>query len=268
MDTLRNMRMFVRVAELDRESLAMRVRVSLLRERTRRVSRSVLSLQRSSDGSIVQLRVTRDITMRKRAAEKLGRSAALMSKVEQPSSSGSFSWCPASGAIAGLEQRYHIYGIEQGARMTMDLVTAQVHPDDLHIVLNAVEQTQDGRDLACDHRLLLPQGSVKHVRLQANATRDEHGHLAYIGAVQDVTERRQSEEALCGLRAELARVRRIQGLWVLTASIGHEINQPLAGIMTNAYTGLRMLSAQPANIEGALETVRRRYATGTAPRKW
>ncbi len=198
-----------------------------------------------------------DIDDRKQADEHLRKSAALMAKVEQLSLSGSFCWCPATGSFTWSEQLYRIFGIEPGARITMDMVTARVHPGDVHIVHNTLEQAQDGTDLECDHRLLLPAGSVKYVRMQAHATRDAQGQLVYIGAVQDVTERRQSEEALGSLRAELAHVSRVNSLGVLTASIAHEINQPLAGIMTNASTGLRMLSAEPPNVEGALETVRR-----------
>jgi signal transduction histidine kinase len=77
-----------------------------------------------------------------------------------------------------------------------------------------------------------------------------------------MTERRESEGALLALRAELAHLSRVNSQGALTASIAHEINQPLAGIVTNASTGLRMLSAQPPNVEGALETVRRTIRDG------
>jgi C4-dicarboxylate-specific signal transduction histidine kinase len=81
--------------------------------------------------------------------------------------------------------------------------------------------------------------------------------LEYIGAVQDVTQRRFSEEALAKVRSELSFVARVMSLGVLTASIAHEVNQPLSGIVTNASTCLRLLAAEPPNIAGALETARR-----------
>lgn len=171
-----------------------------------------------SDGSIVQLGVTRDITARKQAAEQLWKSAALMAKVEQLSLSGSFCWRPSSGGITCSEQLNRIYGIEHGVRITMDIVTARVHPGDSHIVDNALEQARDGKDLECDCRLLLPDGTVKYVRMQAHATFGSQAQPDYIGAVQDVTERRQSEEALYGLRAELAHGSRVNGLGALSAS--------------------------------------------------
>jgi C4-dicarboxylate-specific signal transduction histidine kinase len=81
--------------------------------------------------------------------------------------------------------------------------------------------------------------------------------LEYIGAVQDVTHRRHAEEALAKSRDELARAARVTSLGVLTAAIAHEVNQPLAGIVTNASTCRRMLAVDPPDVEGARETARR-----------
>jgi C4-dicarboxylate-specific signal transduction histidine kinase len=71
-----------------------------------------------------------------------------------------------------------------------------------------------------------------------------------------------SEEALAKARSELAKVARVTSLGVLTASIAHEVNQPLSGIITNASTCLRMLDANPPNVEGARETARRTIRDG------
>src|SRR4029434_3034009 len=113
-----------------------------------------------------------------------------------------------------------------------------------------------------ESRLLMPSGTVKHLHIVAHGTRDQDGHLEYIGAVQDVTKRRLSEEALGQVRSELAHVARVASLGALTASIAHEVNQPLAGIITNASTCLRMLAADPPNVDGARETVRRTIRDG------
>jgi C4-dicarboxylate-specific signal transduction histidine kinase len=96
----------------------------------------------------------------------------------------------------------------------------------------------------------------------AHGTRNEDGELEYIGAVQDVTNRRLSEEALGKARSELAHVARVMSLGALTASIAHEVNQPLSGIITNANTCMRMLDANPPNVDGARETVRRTIRDG------
>jgi signal transduction histidine kinase len=117
-------------------------------------------------------------------------------------------------------------------------------------------------DFEYEHRLLMPNHSIKYLHLIGHRSRDNQGRPEYIGAVQDVTQRRFSEEALGKARSELANMARVTSLGVLTASIAHEVNQPLSGIITNASTCLRMLSADPPNVEGARETARRAIRDG------
>jgi C4-dicarboxylate-specific signal transduction histidine kinase len=108
----------------------------------------------------------------------------------------------------------------------------------------------------------MPDYSVKYLHLIAHGIRDNDGRLEYIGAVQDVTQRQISEEALARARSELAHVASVTSLATLTASIAHEVNQPLSGIVTNAGTCLRMLAMEPPNVEGARETARRTIRDG------
>jgi C4-dicarboxylate-specific signal transduction histidine kinase len=108
----------------------------------------------------------------------------------------------------------------------------------------------------------MPDRSVKHVHVVAQGVRDRNGRLEIIGAIQDVTQQRHSEEALGTLRSELAHVARVQSLGALTASIAHEVNQPLSGIITNASTCLRMLATEPPDVDGARETARRTIRDG------
>ena len=96
----------------------------------------------------------------------------------------------------------------------------------------------------------MPDHSTKYLHVTARGSLDKDGRLEYIGAAQDVTQRRLSEEALSKARSELAHVARVASLGVLTASIAHEVNQPLSGIITDASTCLRMLAAEPPNVEG------------------
>ncbi len=108
----------------------------------------------------------------------------------------------------------------------------------------------------------MPDHSIKYLHAVAHAARGQDAQLEYIAAVQDVTARRVSEEALAKARSDLAKVARVTSLGVLTASIAHEVNQPLSGIITNAGTCLRMLDASPPNLEGARETARRTIRDG------
>jgi C4-dicarboxylate-specific signal transduction histidine kinase len=98
---------------------------------------------------------------------------------------------------------------------------------------------------------------VKHLRGVAHVRELVDGRPMFIGALQDVTESMVAEEALSKARSELAHVARVTTMNALTASIAHEVNQPLAGIITNAGTCLRMLAGDRPDIEGARETARR-----------
>jgi C4-dicarboxylate-specific signal transduction histidine kinase len=89
----------------------------------------------------------------------------------------------------------------------------------------------------------MPDGSVKYVHVVTHAVRDESGKLEFVGAVLDVTERKQAEEALHKAQAELAHVTRVTTLGEMTASIAHEINQPLSAVVNNASACLRWLAA-------------------------
>ena len=103
---------------------------------------------------------------------------------------------------------------------------------------------------------------MKHVRGMARVMGLSAGHPLFIGAFQDVTEGKLAEEALNRARSELAHVARVTTLNALTASIAHEVNQPLSGVITNASTFRRMLDADPPNIEGAREAARRAIRDG------
>jgi signal transduction histidine kinase len=103
---------------------------------------------------------------------------------------------------------------------------------------------------------------VKHVRGIAHVIEQIEGRPMFVGALQDVTESMEAEEALNKARSELAHVARVTTVSALTASIAHEINQPLSGIITNAGTCLRMLAADSPDIDGARETARRTIRDG------
>jgi len=206
---------------------------------------------------------TTDVTPRKLAEEELRRSEAFLAEAQRLSSIGSFSWRVATDEIKWSEHLYRIYELEAGTPLTLELVRTRVHPEDLTLYEKMVGQARTGADdFEWQYRLLMPDGTIKYLHAVAHATRDRDGGLEYIAAVQDVTERRLSEEALGNLRSELAHVSRVATLGALTASIAHEVNQPLSGIVTNASTCMRMLNADPPNLDGARETARRTIRDG------
>jgi signal transduction histidine kinase len=193
----------------------------------------------------------------------LRRSEAFLAQGQHLSSTGSFSWRVAADEITWSEQAYRIFEFDQGVPVTLELIGSRMHPDELPMFYEMIDRARgDGSDFNYEYRLQMLDRSIKYLHLVAHGIRDQDGQLEYIGAVQDVTERRLSEVALGKLRSELAHVARVTSLGVLTASIAHEVNQPLAGIITNASTCLRMLAANPPNIDGARETARRTIRDG------
>jgi PAS domain S-box-containing protein len=204
----------------------------------------------------------RDITESKRVEQELRRSEAFLAEAQHLSRTGSFSWRVATDEITWSEQLYRIFQIDQDAQVTFELMGARIHPEDLSVFREHIDRSRrDGSNIQLEFRLQMPDGAVKYVHVVAH-TRGDHGEREYIGAVQDVTERRSSEEALSKARSELSHVARVTSLGVLTASIAHEVNQPLSGIVTNASTCLRMLAADPPNVDGARETARRTIRDG------
>src|SRR3954464_6707751 len=199
-----------------------------------------------------------DLSEQKRAESSLRRSEAFLAEGQRLGQTGSYSWRVASGEITWSEQLYRIYELEVGVPVTLDLIRTRVHPDDLTLYEKMVEEApRGGKDFEWQYRLMMPDQSIKYLQAVALAPEDLHGRLESIAAIQDVTARRLSEEARDKARSELAHVARVMSLGTLAASITHEINQPLSGIMTNASTCQRMLAATPPNIDGALETARR-----------
>jgi PAS domain S-box-containing protein len=215
-----------------------------------------------SEQKRIAAELERRVAERRRAEEALARSEAFLAEGQRLSRTGSFAWCAESGETTWSEELYRIFELEQGTNVTLERIGSRVHPGDLPMLSGLINLVQEGVSVESEHRLLMPDRTVKYVHLIAHGRRDAVGRLEYIGAVQDVTQRRLSEEALGEARSELTRVARVTSLGVLTASIAHEVNQPLSGIITNASTCLRMLSANPPNIDGARETARRTIRDG------
>jgi C4-dicarboxylate-specific signal transduction histidine kinase len=193
----------------------------------------------------------------------LKRSEAFLAEAQHLTRIGSFAWRVATNEITWSDQLYRIFEFDPQVTVNLELIGTRVHPEDLTLLQNMIERASSAAsDFQYEHRLRMPDRSVKYLHMIAHGTRNEDGELEYIGAVQDVTNRRLSEAALGKARSELAHVARVMSLGALTASIAHEVNQPLSGIITNASTCMRMLDANPPNVDGARETVRRTIRDG------
>lgn len=200
---------------------------------------------------------------RTRSENALRQSEAFAAKAQRLSQTGAFSWRVDSGEMVWSDEVHRILEFDATVTPDLALLRSRIHPDDAP-AHDALIQRQRAAPADVEHgcRLHFPDGRVKWVHLVAHASYARDGALEYIAALQDITHRRQADEALGKVRSELAHVARVASLGALTASIAHEVNQPLAGIITNASTGLRMLAAEPPNVEGARETVRRTLRDG------
>jgi PAS domain S-box-containing protein len=248
------------------QGFAMETRSRRARDGTYRWHLNQAVVLRDAEGTVLKfVGTTTDIDDQKRAEEKLRRSEAFLAEGQRLGQVGSYSWRPATDEITWSAELYRIYELEIGMPVTLELIRSRVHPEDVTLIekMKMVDQTREGdRDFEWRYRLLMPDHSIKYMHAVAHATRDQDGQSEYMASVQDVTARSLAEEARDKAQSELANVARVMSLGALTASIAHEVNQPLSGIITNASTCLRMLAADPPQLEGARETARRTIRDG------
>jgi PAS domain S-box-containing protein len=208
---------------------------------------------RDENGNIVKwYGSSTDIQDRKRAEQKLRRSEAKLSEAQRLSRTGSFGWNVSTGERYGSREFFRILGHDDPRSVTMDMVIQRAHPDDRAFVAKTIDRaSRDGKDLDYEHRLLMPDGSVKYVHVVAHSIGNQAGQLEFVGAVMDITATKQAEEKLHNAQAELAHVTRLTTLGELTASIAHEVNQPLAAVVANAEACVRWLDRETPDLAAA-----------------
>ena len=196
---------------------------------------------------------------RTQAETALRRSQAYLAEAQRLSLTGSFSWRPATDTITWSAETYRIFELDRTVTPTLELIRQRTHPGDIAILEQSLERAvRESGDLAFEHRLLLPDGSVKHLQIVAHPSRDDSDNVVeFVGAVMDITARKRSEDALDRMRLDLAHVSRVSTLGQMAASIAHEINQPLAGIVINGNASLRWLAGESPNLHEAREATRR-----------
>jgi len=220
--------------------------------------RTVQDALRDHEHELRQARDELEVKVAERTSE-LQRSEAYLAEAQRLSHTGSFGWVPASGESIWSDETFAIFGYDPGTRPTIELVLARVHPEDRERVQQHIERVARERgDWQIEHRLLMPDGSIKHLHV---VSRPAHSG-GYIGAVRDVTAAKRAESSAQEARAELERVARVTNLGELTASIAHELNQPLAAIVTDAGASLCWLDKQPPEVQRAREGLKRTIEEG------
>jgi C4-dicarboxylate-specific signal transduction histidine kinase len=149
-----------------------------------------------------------------------------------------------------------------------ETVLRRIHPEDRDRVVESVQKaTSENRDYAVEFRIVLPEGTVKHIHGLGHPVFSASGELVeVVGTQLDVTERKRAEEErerLRQLQADLAHIHRVTTMGELTASLAHEVNQPIAAALTNANTCLLWLAGDTPNIEEARAATMRIVQNGT-----
>jgi signal transduction histidine kinase len=192
---------------------------------------------------------------RKEAATEVASKEAYLAEAQRLSHTGSFGWRAASGFVWS-EETFRIFDLDRAITPTVEAVIQRTHPEDRERVQQFIDRaSRDGGDWDLEHRLLMPDGSVKSLHVVVHALKDGAGDLSFVGAVMDITAAKRAEEAVQAAQAELAHVARMTTLGELTAWIAHEVNQPLAGIVTNGTACLQWLGQETPALDEAHSAV-------------
>ena len=200
-----------------------------------------------------------DIEDQRRAESALQRSQAYLAEGQKLSRTGTFAWEFDTKEYFWSEESYRIMGVDRTVKPSIELVVQRVHPDDRPILYHEMKLAAEGA-LSQNYklRLLLPDGEIKHLHVVAHHVKYDSGREENVGAMMDITEAKKAEEALSIAHNTLAHASRVSTLGEVSASIAHEVNQPLAAIVANAQACLRLLSRESADLEkvrGAVERI-------------
>jgi PAS domain S-box-containing protein len=226
---------------------------------------------RNEQGNVVKWYGTlMDIEDRKRAEQALQRSEAYLAEAQALTHTGSFGWDVATRKALHLsEEWYRIYGFDpyMGAPDWQERLQ-RIHPEDRSKWQDAVHRAINEKSgYAVEYRILPPTGIMKHLQVVGHPVLNNSGDVVqFMGSVTDITERKRAEEErerLRQLQADLARINRVTTMGELTASLAHEVNQPIAAAITNANTCLRWLARDQPNLEEAREAAMRIVKDGT-----
>jgi PAS domain S-box-containing protein len=214
---------------------------------------------RNADGDIVRWCVINlDIDDRKRAEEALAASERRLEQIID--TIPAMAWSANPDGTCDFFNKHHLDFVGRDLKDMQGIgFVSTFHPDDIGRLMGAWKlMLETGRPGEVEGRIRRLDGEYRWCLFRTNPLHDAEGRLVkWFGVNIDMEDRRLAQDELRQTQAELAHVSRAMTMGQLTASIAHELNQPLSGIMTNAGTGTRMLNADPPNVHGARETLKR-----------
>jgi signal transduction histidine kinase len=168
-----------------------------------------------------------------------------MAEAQRLTQTGSFAWNHSSGEIYWSNEIYRISEYERSTTSAAGLLGQRVHPEDVDIVRQLVKRaSHDGGEFACEYRLLMPDGRVKHLHLVARAIRHGNGDVDIVGAVNDVTEQRWAQAERERLEQRLRQAEKLEAVGRRVGGLAHDFNNVLAGVL--AY-GEMLFEETPAD---------------------
>ncbi len=198
---------------------------------------------------------------RKLTHEQLQRSEAYLAEAQKFTHTGSWVWDVAETRALHLsDEWYRVYGFDSNEGMSAwNKRLLRIHPDDRARRQQTIDQAiREKADYEVEYRIILPDGTIRHVRSVGHPVLDASANLLqFVGSSTDITERRLAEEALRQAQSDLARISRVTTMGELTASLAHEVNQPIAAAVTDANTCLRWLTRDCPDLEEARQAASR-----------
>ncbi|WP_201190103.1 sensor histidine kinase [Pseudomonas fluorescens] len=204
------------------------------------------------------------LTLRSKwSTDELRRNQAFLTSAQRLSRTGSIGWRFDNGQckeIRWSDEAFRIYGYPQDIEPSWALMTARLHPDDRSMADDLFARLAAGElDIDMEQRLIMPDASLRYVHMVINAIDpDSNAHSReYVAALMDITSERKAEQALFDSQAQLAHVTRMTSLGELAASIAHEVNQPLAAIVSSGESCLRWMDREKPDLLEAKLSVQR-----------